>query len=211
VVSGGNAFPGGTGFPGGAGFSGGAREMRVSDGEREAAAAELREHFASGRLTQDELEERLTAVFAAKTRGDLSGLFTDLPSSANAGGGRASGPGASDGGPFSGGPFAAGPFGPRGDWRRLAQPGAGGGYDWQAQGASFRASAGRMLARIVLTTALIWALFIFGILGVFGIGTGRPLGAVLLAAAFLLLRRLVFIFGGRRRGRGPRRGPRRRR
>ncbi|MGH3170790.1 MAG: DUF1707 domain-containing protein, partial [Trebonia sp.] len=29
--------------------------MRVSDAEREAAAAELREHFASGRLTQDEM------------------------------------------------------------------------------------------------------------------------------------------------------------
>jgi hypothetical protein len=175
--------------------------MRVSDAEREAAAAELREHFASGRLTQDELEERLTAVFAAKTRGDLSGLFTDLPASGGAGGGQTSGPG-----PFRGGPFGAGPFGPRGDWRRLAQPGAGGGYDWQGQGATFRASAGRMLARIALTTALIWALFILGILGVFGIGTGRPLGAVLLAAAFLLLRRLVFIFGGRRlRRRGPRR------
>jgi hypothetical protein len=171
--------------------------MRVSDAEREAAAAELREHFASGRLTQDELEERLSAVFAAKTRGDLSGLFTDLPAS-GAGGGRTSGPGSS-----GGGPFGAGPFGPRGDWRRLAPPGAGGGYDWQAQGAAFRASAGRVLARIVLTTALIWALFILGILGVFGIGTGRPLGAVLLAAAFLLLRRLVFICVGwllRRRG-----------
>ena len=30
--------------------------MRVSDAEREAAAAELREHFASGRLDQEELE-----------------------------------------------------------------------------------------------------------------------------------------------------------
>jgi hypothetical protein len=34
-------------------------EMRVGDADREAAAAELREHFASGRLTQDELNERL--------------------------------------------------------------------------------------------------------------------------------------------------------
>ncbi len=54
-------------------------EMRVSDAEREAAAAELREHFTSGRLDQEELDQRLTAVFAAKTRGDLSALFTDLP------------------------------------------------------------------------------------------------------------------------------------
>jgi hypothetical protein len=53
--------------------------MRVGDAERDAAANELREHFASGRLTQDELNERLDQTFAAKTRGDLSALFTDLP------------------------------------------------------------------------------------------------------------------------------------
>src|SRR6202522_3792169 len=55
-------------------------DMRVGDAERDAAANELREHFASGRLTQDELNERLDQTFAAKTRGDLSALFTDLPS-----------------------------------------------------------------------------------------------------------------------------------
>jgi len=62
-------------------------EMRVGDAEREAAAAELQEHFASGRLNQDELNERLTTVFAAKTRGDLNALFSDLPSSGHAGAG----------------------------------------------------------------------------------------------------------------------------
>ena len=36
-------------------------EMRVGDAEREAAAAELREHYASGRLTLDELNERVGA------------------------------------------------------------------------------------------------------------------------------------------------------
>ena len=41
--------------------------MRVGDAEREAAAAEVREHFASGRLTQDELNQRLDQTFAAKT------------------------------------------------------------------------------------------------------------------------------------------------
>ena len=53
--------------------------MRVGDAEREAAAAEVREHFASGRLTQDELNQRLDQTFAAKTRGDLNAVFTDLP------------------------------------------------------------------------------------------------------------------------------------
>jgi hypothetical protein len=49
-------------------------------------------------------------------------------------------------------------------------------------------------------------LLIVGILGVFGIGTGRPFGVVLIIAAFALLRRLLFmIFGfGRRRARGGR-------
>src|SRR6202012_4220262 len=84
-------------------------EMRVSDAEREAAAAELQEHFASGRLNQDELNERLAAAFAAKTRGDLNALFTDLPSSgrgwagAGAPGGRTFGPS----GQFGGGPFGS--------------------------------------------------------------------------------------------------------
>jgi hypothetical protein len=58
---------------------------------------------------------------------------------------------------------------------------------------------------MALTSALVWALFIVGILGIFGIGAGRPLGIVLLGAAFVLLRRLLSIFTGRRR-RGYRRG-----
>src|SRR5215469_12576611 len=55
-------------------------EMRVGDAEREATAAELREHYASGRLTLDELNELLDKTFAAKTRADLDGLMRDLPS-----------------------------------------------------------------------------------------------------------------------------------
>ena len=55
-------------------------QMRVSDTEREAAATELREHYAAGRLTLEELNERLDKTFAAKTRADLNGLMTDLPS-----------------------------------------------------------------------------------------------------------------------------------
>jgi len=66
---------------------------------------------------------------------------------------------------------------------------------------------------MMLTSALIWALFVVGVLGVFGLGAGRPLGVVLLGLAFVLLRRLVFSLLGRRRhprGRGRGRGPRRR-
>lgn len=179
-------------------------EMRVSDAEREAAAAELREHFASGRLNQDELDERLASVFAAKTRGDLNALFTDLPSSGHGwatagapGGGRTFGPGSS-------GPGAPG-WGP---WTRPGAADANAG--WQAGGGAWRGSAGRGIGRFVIASVMIWVLFIVGILGIFGIGAGRPLGIVLLIAAFALLRRVIFMIFGRRRMRAGGCGRRRR-
>jgi len=152
--------------------------MRVSDAEREAAAAELREHFASGRLTQDELDERLTAVFAAKTRADLNAVFTDLPSSGH-GWASASAPGS---GSFGPGPGAQG----WGSW--TGQSGADAGADWQARGNAWRASAGRSIGRIAISSVLIWVLFIVGILGIFGIGAGRPFGIVLILAGLAILR-----------------------
>ena len=63
-----------------------------------------------------------------------------------------------------------------------------------------------------MSSVLVWVLFIVGILGVFGIGAGRPFGVVLIFAAFALLRRLLFMIFGRRRARAGRGcGPRRRR
>ncbi len=53
--------------------------LRVSDEERDAAAAEIREHYAAGRLTSDEFEERLQATLSARTRADLVAVGTDLP------------------------------------------------------------------------------------------------------------------------------------
>jgi hypothetical protein len=53
--------------------------LRMSDAEREQAAAELGEHYAQGRLTAEEHAERLDAVWAARTRGELAPLFRDLP------------------------------------------------------------------------------------------------------------------------------------
>jgi uncharacterized protein DUF1707 len=53
--------------------------MRVSDADRERVAALLRDHFAEGRLTQEELDERISAALRAKTAGDLRPLMTDLP------------------------------------------------------------------------------------------------------------------------------------
>jgi hypothetical protein len=53
--------------------------LRIGDTEREAVAAELREHFAHGRLTLEEFNQRIDAVFAAKTQADLGRITRDLP------------------------------------------------------------------------------------------------------------------------------------
>jgi hypothetical protein len=53
--------------------------LRIGDSERQSVAAELREHYAHGRLTLAEFNQRLDAVFAAKTQHDLSRITSDLP------------------------------------------------------------------------------------------------------------------------------------
>jgi hypothetical protein len=52
---------------------------RASDSEREATADRLRVAAGDGRLDHDELEERLEAAYAARTRGELEALTADLP------------------------------------------------------------------------------------------------------------------------------------
>ncbi len=54
-------------------------QIRVSDADREAVTARLRDHFAEGRLTTSELDERISAALNAKTFGDLRRLMADLP------------------------------------------------------------------------------------------------------------------------------------
>lgn len=58
--------------------------IRVSDEERERLAEELQEHTVAGRLTTEEYEQRLGAVYAARTRSDLDVLRKDLPVSSAA-------------------------------------------------------------------------------------------------------------------------------
>jgi hypothetical protein len=53
--------------------------IRVSDAERDAAVAELSQHYQQGRLTATEFDERSGQAFAAKTGDDLRALFVDLP------------------------------------------------------------------------------------------------------------------------------------
>lgn len=53
--------------------------LRVGDAERDAAAADLGDHYAAGRLNLDELNQRLDAVFSSKTFGQLLQVMADLP------------------------------------------------------------------------------------------------------------------------------------
>ena len=53
--------------------------LRVSDAERHEVAERLSRHFADGRLDQSEFDLRLGRATGAVTRGDLDGLFDDLP------------------------------------------------------------------------------------------------------------------------------------
>jgi hypothetical protein len=200
-------------------------DMRVGDAERDAAANELREHFASGRLTQDELNERLDRTFAAKTREDLSGLFTDLPSPTAWQDASADGSRGMASAPFGANLGANGPLGRPGEqWMGAGYGGrrASGADDPfgdnGAGGAGRPGGYGRRgLGMIVVPLVLLPVLLALGIYSIFGVGGPRPFGFVLIIAAFALLRRLIFIiFGLRRRGRGGSRrggggGPRRRR
>ena len=68
------------------------QHIRVSDADRNAVAELLSQHYADGRLDQSEFDERVGRTMAAKTRGDLAGLFDDLPETDAAAGG--------PGGPF---------------------------------------------------------------------------------------------------------------
>jgi len=62
--------------------------IRVSDAERDATVQTLGDHAAVGRLTLDELEDRASRALAAKTRGELAVLTSDLPREAGQAGTR---------------------------------------------------------------------------------------------------------------------------
>jgi Domain of unknown function (DUF1707) len=162
--------------------------VRVGDAERDAVAAQLRDHYADGRLTLDELNERLDLAFAAKTKTDLDAVMRDLPHVARPTAGAAYGVPGQVGLPASGWNYGSADDGGR----------SGGGYR-------------RPFAPIL---ALVWMCVIIASLFLFGLGGGdMPLAIVLFIAAIAFLRRLFG--GGRRRGSGPRgpkgpRGPRRR-
>jgi Domain of unknown function (DUF1707) len=171
--------------------------VRIGDADREAIAAQLREHYADGRLTLDELNERLDQTFAAKTRADLNVVLRDLPHVAQ---------------PLTDAPAAG--FGNTA-WQGQAWPGPTRQSGWDYGTGNNRGFGRAAFAPLLV---LMWVALVFGAVTLFGIGGGdRPLAIVLILAAIALLKRL-FGFGGRRRGgggprgpkgpRGPRRGPR---
>jgi uncharacterized protein DUF1707 len=54
-------------------------DLRIGDAERDAAMTQLREHFVAGRLTFDELSERIDFALTAKTQRQIDRLMADLP------------------------------------------------------------------------------------------------------------------------------------
>jgi hypothetical protein len=175
--------------------------VRVGDADREAVAAQLREHYADGRLTLEELNERIDQTFAAKTKADLNTVMRDLPQASWSGTGL---PYAGTGWPGQPGPGQAGhPGWPGPGWNGPISPGPGQRYD---QGGRSRGPGGAFAPML----GVVWLLVILGSVMIFGLGGGdRPFAIVLFLAALALVRRL-FGFGRRGGSRGPR-GPRGRR
>lgn len=54
-------------------------DLRIGDAEREAAVTALREHYAQGRLTHEELDDRIERTLSARTGRDLALTAADLP------------------------------------------------------------------------------------------------------------------------------------
>lgn len=158
--------------------------MRIGTADREATAASLREHFALGRLTQEEFDQRLSAVFAAKTDLDLAKVTSDLPHISDYGPGLH--PGRSGG--------RSRPAGlPSRQWHSRSD-----GTWQQATGAAGpRRSRGSFLAGLLVTmTALALLISLFVPFSLFGWAAPKPL--VILLAVFTFGRRILrrFLGGG---------------
>lgn len=151
--------------------------LRIGDAERDAVAAELREHYASGRLTLAEFGERIDAVLAARTREDLTRITADLPHVRPAGG------------PLPSEQIA----------RQAASGPGGGGQRGRHHHRGGLAALGTLLAALV-TWLLVYQVILVGLRWPFAGRIG------LLIAIFTVLRGILRrIFGLRRGGRGRRR------
>jgi hypothetical protein len=75
----GQAFPPLSAVPAGSGFTGVNPAWLAGSADRERAVGVLRAAFTEGRLSQDELDDRVARAYAARTYGDLWALIADLP------------------------------------------------------------------------------------------------------------------------------------
>ncbi|HEV8279228.1 MAG TPA: DUF1707 domain-containing protein, partial [Streptosporangiaceae bacterium] len=55
------------------------RQLRAADADRDRTAEVLRRAATEGRITFDELDERISRAYAAKTFADLEAVTSDLP------------------------------------------------------------------------------------------------------------------------------------
>jgi hypothetical protein len=173
--------------------------LRIGDRERDAVTAELREHYAHGRLTLEEFNQRLDAAFAAKTQSDLSRLTADLPHVRSGGAplpssGTGRSPRLASGPPLSG-------WGPGAVWPGRASAAAvGASSDWSGgswSGRNRRRGGFAMLATLLAAVAS-W-LLVYDVLLV-GVHFPWPGRVGLLVAIYTVIRGLLRrIFGGARR------------
>jgi hypothetical protein len=156
--------------------------FRVGDAERDAVATQLREHYGDGRLTLDELNERLDQTLRARTGADLNAVTRDLPQIGR------SWTAATAGTTASTGQTGQLPPGGQSQWGNRSDQGNGFG----AQGRGLSGAAAIIPALLGVSVLLIVAGFL-----AFGPGGGRPIAFVLFFAALAMIRRIF----GRRRGR----------
>jgi Domain of unknown function (DUF1707) len=177
------------------------RTIRVSDADRDAVAAQLREHYAQGRLTQEELNERLDRTFASRTNLELAAVTSDLPYAAPRGvlPSDSAGPGGSGqwGRGWSGQNWA----GPAWGGRSWGGPGGDRGHEYWHRGRG----KSSLLGLIPLMFCFWCLIVLLGVMG-FGLGSG-PSIVVIVLGALAVLRRLIGF--GRRRTVRARRGRRR--
>jgi len=53
--------------------------IRIGDAERDRAVSDLGDHFAAGRLSREEFDDRADQAMQARFSSDLTPLFADLP------------------------------------------------------------------------------------------------------------------------------------
>lgn len=135
--------------------------LRCSDADRDRAAGVLRDCLGVGRITVEELDDRLDHVYRARTYGELNAVMGDLPEWVEAT--RPTPP------PY---PYAA-PY--------------NGGYPWPAAPVPMVSPVRRARPLIVMLVVL-WLVWLGAVAGTGGAGA-LPVGILFVAGAVLLARR----------------------